>query len=695
MSGRFAVLITCDCLLLVYADQAKTFYGKQRDSLTELIQTLGNTPQVQGHILAFTEEYVLQELVQSGETGDIKRFVHDLESWQQAGGITVLPSDEGDRPINIRHIDDLLYDEELRQAQQHGLSLVALRPYEYNKRMGRTKLEVLSVEQALNRVKDDLQARKKRQTLRQRLRRWIQSVAFWMASSMVLKGSQREPDYPPTIAPTVAPADRQLPPSTLHLPIAVPLSLGYSGQVSDTPDRPTPHLESEPVLSSPSSPLPRTIVIPVSEPDDPPPVDASQVDTELFCLSKMTLLTNANFLPNEGDVRLVKLKVDRTEFSWDESPSNVTASNPATLSPRQRFSHTTSPFLGPIASELSPHFFGNHLVEISHREPPPRSLPPDPQPPLVIRTIDFSQPGTPHIGDIGATNGFSSGTWVIDNFTGVGNSEQIRSPFLANHVLKVSTLRLYGPEFTARNLILTPVHRDLVITFEGTPLSITLRNFAMEDLDNLRLEDLANLPAEAPRPAIGIGNLLFHGDRAIQDSFDVADAGWNPDWDLRRVLRPNTVTFLNDESNVTVGFETDVVGVAPSNDVINGQGGEDTLLGGRGNDTLRGGTGNDVLLGGIGINQLVGGAGADIFVCDRDGTQYVRDFQLGVDRIAVRPGLSQDDLILSPGVDAGSTRIGLRTDPASLMILSGVAPAQLTTDLFLWNYQPLFLGGGS
>lgn len=689
MSGRFAVLITCDCLLLVYADQSKTFYGKQRASLTELIQTLGKTPQVQGHILAFTEEYVLQELFQSGETGDIDRFVHDLEGWQQAGVITVLPNDEGDRLVDVLSLD--IRDEELRQAQQHSLALMTPHPHDYTRRMGRTKLEVLSVEQALSRVKDYLKAWEKRQTLRQRFRRWIQFIVFWMASSMVLKGSQREPDYPPTVAPA---SSQSLPP-ILHAPIAVPLSLDYSGSDAGPPDILTPHLESEPALSHPSSPLLGTaIVIPASELDDQPPVDANQVDTEISFLPNINLLTNANFLPDEGAVRLIQLKADRADFSWDESPPNVTSSNPATLNPRQHFFQPASPLLRPIASELIPHLSGHHLAEISNREPP-RSLTPDPQPPLEVRTIDFSQPGTPHIGDIGGIHGVSSGTWMIQNFTGVGNSEQIRSPFLPNHVLKVNTLRLYGPEFTARNLILTPVNRDLVMTFEGAQLSITLRHFAMEDLDNLQVDQLANLPAEAPRPAIGMGNILFHGDQMIQDSFDVADADSNPDWDLRRVLRPNTVTFLNDESNFTVGFEADTVEAAASDDVINGQGGQDTLVGGRGNDVLRGGTGNDILLGGIGINQLVGGTGADIFVCDRNGTQYVRDFQIGVDRIAVRPGLSQDDLILSPGVDAGSTRIGLRTDPVSLMILSGVAPAQLTTDLFLWNYQPLFLGGGS
>ncbi len=84
-----------------------------------------------------------------------------------------------------------------------------------------------------------------------------------------------------------------------------------------------------------------------------------------------------------------------------------------------------------------------------------------------------------------------------------------------------------------------------------------LKDFALENLDNL---------SKAPGATVNLGNILFDGDRTIQDSFDVFNAE-----DIRKFLfNRNTVTFLNDLDNVVFGF---------NDDVINGQGGNDRLFG--------------------------------------------------------------------------------------------------------------------
>ncbi|MUL35720.1 calcium-binding protein [Gloeocapsopsis dulcis] len=152
-----------------------------------------------------------------------------------------------------------------------------------------------------------------------------------------------------------------------------------------------------------------------------------------------------------------------------------------------------------------------------------------------------------------------------------------------------------GAGLIAQNLQLTQKGNDLVVTFDTVlDLEIRLRNFNLEDIDNLRRETGAS---------INIGNILFDGQSAIQDSFDVFDANQQ----RAQVFNRNTVTFLNDLDNVIRGFNN-------SNDVINGQGGDDLIRGLSGNDLLRGGTGNDSLEGNEGNDTLEGNDGDDLLI---------------------------------------------------------------------------------
>jgi len=159
---------------------------------------------------------------------------------------------------------------------------------------------------------------------------------------------------------------------------------------------------------------------------------------------------------------------------------------------------------------------------------------------------------------------------------------------------------------------------DLIYGFE-------LKNFAFEDLENLRRSRGANA---------ALSNILFDGQTAIEGSFDV----FNADWNYSRVFNRNTVTFLNDLDNTIKGFTI-------SDDVINAQGGSDRINGLSGDDILRGGQGDDRLTGGSGNDQLTGDAGADQFIFDSGRAFARRD--LGINTLTDFSQVDGDKIVLS------------------------------------------------
>ncbi|WP_366838370.1 calcium-binding protein [Nostoc sp. LPT] len=177
----------------------------------------------------------------------------------------------------------------------------------------------------------------------------------------------------------------------------------------------------------------------------------------------------------------------------------------------------------------------------------------------------------------------------------------------AGVISQVDTLEFTGSGLTAKNLQLTQNGNNLEVTFEDTSNTKVI-------LQNLKLENLDNLPASDTRQAIS--NILFDNETSIVDSFDVFDANSTQ----TNLFNKSRVTFLNDLNNNITGFDY-------SNDVINGQGGDDIIDGKRGNDLLRGGTGNDTLIGNFGDDTLVGGAGADRFLYDNNSSvDTISDF---------------------------------------------------------------------
>lgn len=229
----------------------------------------------------------------------------------------------------------------------------------------------------------------------------------------------------------------------------------------------------------------------------------------------------------------------------------------------------------------------------------------------------------------------SGGTVVITNFGGVGRGTKPSAKTIA----EADTLKFTGAGLTARNLLLTQLGKDLELSFDGLPNpKVLLKNFTLENLDNL---------TKANKATVDLGNILFDGQTAIADSFDV----FNAQWTLPQVQNSNSVTFLNDLNNSTKGFEA-------SDDVINGQGGNDRLRGLGGNDLLRGGIGNDTLIGGAGNDTLGGNNGKDVLTGgDSDdlfslaiakGVDTITDFTVGRDLMALA-GILPSQLAIAQG----------------------------------------------
>ncbi|GAB4354886.1 MAG: hypothetical protein Fur0042_24000 [Cyanophyceae cyanobacterium] len=128
-------------------------------------------------------------------------------------------------------------------------------------------------------------------------------------------------------------------------------------------------------------------------------------------------------------------------------------------------------------------------------------------------------------------------------------------------------------------------------------------------------------------------------------------------------------------------FGDDLLNGNGGQDVITGGPGSDHLYGGRGDDFLRGGAGDDWLSGDLGSDTLLGGLGADQFVIGAgDGSDWILDYEPGVDRFLLKSPLTVDQLQLtalgnSTQVFAGdrlmATVIGV---PAALLSAADFSP---------------------
>ncbi|MEL7330660.1 MAG: histidine phosphatase family protein, partial [Cyanobacteria bacterium J06560_2] len=87
------------------------------------------------------------------------------------------------------------------------------------------------------------------------------------------------------------------------------------------------------------------------------------------------------------------------------------------------------------------------------------------------------------------------------------------------------------------------------------------------------------------------------------------------------------------------GTGQDILVGGNGRDRIFGEEDRDILIGDMGDDFLSGGAGDDVLMGVTGNDTLAGGDGADLFVFGvGDGTDRVKDFEVGIDKIGLVDG---------------------------------------------------------
>jgi Ca2+-binding RTX toxin-like protein len=265
------------------------------------------------------------------------------------------------------------------------------------------------------------------------------------------------------------------------------------------------------------------------------------------------------------------------------------------------------------------------------------------------------------------------GTDTVEGFGGVGKSS---SPS-QSVIREADVIKLEGQGLIARNMLLTQVNSDLEVTFESiSNTKIILKNFALEDLDNLLKATGANAD---------VGNILFDGQTTIRDSFDVFDV----DLQQGQVFRRDSVTFLNASNNRVVGANAskDVINGQEGDDHINGLSGNDLLRGGAGHDSLLGSDGNDTLVGGDGDDRLTGGRGRDRFILEPGaGVDTITDFQDQRDRMGLS-GIILTQLVLTQGtgINRNDTLISWNSGDSTelLAILTGVKSNLITSDDFV------------
>ena len=112
----------------------------------------------------------------------------------------------------------------------------------------------------------------------------------------------------------------------------------------------------------------------------------------------------------------------------------------------------------------------------------------------------------------------------------------------------------------------------------------------------------------------------------------------------------DVITAGNENDQVFAGGGQDRVWGGLNDDVLHGEAGADQLWGEDGNDALFGGEGDDLLYGGAGSDRLRGGFGSDVLLGGGDsdlfilaageGTDVIKDFRLGEDKIGLANGLT-------------------------------------------------------
>jgi hypothetical protein len=376
--------------------------------------------------------------------------------------------------------------------------------------------------------------------------------------------------------------------------------------ISDPPPEPLPITPDLPLLNIDLNLIPNLIPNVIVNPDTTPLINPFTNPS-----SDSISISNPRFEILPDLVAGVPFEADETESFSDPSSDSENLPQSLPRLPREDAPIISNPISAPT-EDSTPNLDSDFPTE---------------PPPIPAQESDWTAPANP---DGNMVFKIQSGKSVIANFGGVGRGVEPSSAVIR----RADTLQFIGPGYTAENMLLNQVNRDLIITFEHhTEVEVILQNFVLEDLDNLSIETWAKTT---------VGNVLFNRHTSIQDSFDVI----NSDQIIDQVFRVNTVTFLNALDNYTQGRDNsnDVIDGMQGNDHLFGLSGQDKLRGGDGDDTLVGGTGDDILIGGSGNNTLDGGTGRDQFVLSPEGTAVIQGFQPHEDRIGLTGGIASSQI---------------------------------------------------
>jgi len=181
-------------------------------------------------------------------------------------------------------------------------------------------------------------------------------------------------------------------------------------------------------------------------------------------------------------------------------------------------------------------------------------------------------------------------------------------------------------------------------------------------------DDTINGGSESDRIFGGEGNDTIDGGSGSDRAF--GDAG------------NDILTGGSGDDRLFGGAGQDILAGGSGDDRLFGNEERDILIGDMGNDFLSGGAGNDVLMGVTGNDTLSGGEGADLFVFGvGDGTDRVKDFEVGTDKIGLVDGeLTFADITITGSVNR--TILGVASTGETLAILRGVDASTLGESSF-------------
>lgn len=160
--------------------------------------------------------------------------------------------------------------------------------------------------------------------------------------------------------------------------------------------------------------------------------------------------------------------------------------------------------------------------------------------------------------------------------------------------------------------------------------------------------------------------------------------GTEQDDRLKGSGRDDIIHGLGGDDSIYGKFGNDVTYAGDGNDVVKDNRGDDSIYGGNGDDYLDGGvdndriygeagsdringyTGDDLLWGGLGNDTLQDGAGKDTFVLAiGEGTDIIRGFQIGNDRIGLAGGLTFNQLSIT--TSGKNTLIGFEDETLAIL----------------------------